>query len=78
MGRMTSLERALLAEQLATLRRAFSPGLSTVNWNSLGIPDYAAAFRKARSCLLLCACASREALCACLQQQHAGTSCGQR
>ena len=45
---MSALERALLTEQLAALRSAFAPGLSVVNWNSLGIPDFAAGFRKAR------------------------------
>ena len=48
MARVSALERALLAEQLATLRAAFLPGLSVVNWNSLGIPEFAAGFRKAR------------------------------
>ena len=79
MARMTSLERSLLAEQLATLRKAFSPGLSVVNWTSLGIPDYAAASRKARAGLpsvRMCRHRAWRRFYACPQQTITEACCG--
>ena len=44
---LNPIERVLLDEQLEKLNKALGPGISVLNWLSLGILEFVASFKKA-------------------------------
>ncbi len=45
--RLSSVERQLLSAKLSRLERCLDPGLASLNWNSLAIPDFVAVCSRA-------------------------------
>lgn len=39
-GLLTPVERRLLVQSLKKLQHVLDPGLTQLNWNALGIPDF--------------------------------------
>jgi dynein heavy chain len=44
---LSRVEQSLLSRKLAELGNALQPGFTTLNWNSLGIPEFVTACNKA-------------------------------